>query len=73
MPASSSLDKRFSDVVGNLNFDNNKNFSLNYDYSLKENYKEFNFSEIGAEYYNNNIRFDINYLKDDKIGRERIL
>ena len=24
MPASSSLDKRFSDVVGNLNFDNNK-------------------------------------------------
>ena len=71
MPASSSLDKRFSDVVGNLNFDNNKNFSLNYDYSLKENYKEFNYSEIGAEYYNNNIRFDINYLKDDKIGGER--
>ena len=43
MPSSSSLDKRFSDVVGNLILDNNKNFSLNYDYSLKENYKELNF------------------------------
>ena len=34
MPSSSSLDNRFSDVVGNIYFNNNNNFKLNYDYSL---------------------------------------
>ena len=65
---SSLLDKRFSDVVGNFNFSNNKNFNLNYDYSLKQNYEELNFSEISADYKNNNFKFDLSYLKDDIIG-----
>ena len=49
MPSSSSLDKRFSDIVGNLNYNKN-NFELNYNYSLDQNFKEMNYSEIETRY-----------------------
>ena len=36
MPSSSSLDKRFSDIIGNMNYTNNDNLNLNYDFSLDQ-------------------------------------
>ena len=39
MPSSSSLDKRFSDIVGSLNYKNKDIFNFNYNY-IRSNFKE---------------------------------
>ena len=38
MPSKTSLDKRFSDVVGGANYKINDQFSLNYNYALDQNF-----------------------------------
>tara|TARA_B100000963_G_scaffold360919_1_gene393872 strand:- start:2132 stop:4531 length:2400 start_codon:yes stop_codon:yes gene_type:complete len=68
MPSSSSLDDRFSDVIGNMNYTNNSNFNLNYDFSLKQNYKEASFNKIDADFYNDYIKFNVKYLDEEKIA-----
>ena len=68
MPSSSSLDKRFSDIIGNMNYTNNNNFNLNYDFSLDQNYKETSFNKIDADFYNDNINFNIKYLDEEKVS-----
>jgi LPS-assembly protein len=68
MPSSTSLDKRFSDIVGVFNYDNNDNFKFDYSYALDQNYKETNFNEINANYSMNNVDFNFNYLEENKIS-----
>ena len=51
MPSTSSLDKRFSDIIGNVDFKNNKNFSLNYDFAIDQNYEEMNYNKVSANLY----------------------
>ena len=66
-PDTSSLDKRFSDVVGDLSFKKD-NLELNYKYSLDQNFKEMNYSEIETKYSFGNMSFNIDYLKEEKIS-----
>ena len=61
MSDTSSLDKRFSDVVGSLEYDTN-NLKIDYNYSLDQNFKEMNYNEVGAEYSVSNVKFNLNYL-----------
>ena len=68
MPSSSSLDKRFSDIIGNMNYSNNINFDLNYDFSLNQNYKETNFNKIETNFYNDHVNFNIKYLDEEKVA-----
>ncbi len=68
MPSSSSLDKRFSDIIGNMNYSNNINFNLNYDFSLNQNYKETNFNKIETNFYNDHVNFNIKYLDEEKVA-----
>ena len=70
MPSTSSLDKRFSDIVGDLNFKRN-NLALNYSYSLDQNFKEMNYNEIETKYSIGDMSFNINYLKENKISDEK--
>mgnify|MGYP001160206780 FL=1 len=65
-PDTSSLDKRFSDVVGDLSFEKN-NLKLSYKYSLDQNFKEMNYSEVETKYSLGNMSFNIDYLKEEKI------
>ena len=69
MPSSSSLDKRFSDIVGNFNFQNN-NFKIDYNYSVDQNYEELNYNEINTSYAVDNIKFNLNYLEEDNSSGE---
>ena len=64
MPSSSSLDQRFSDVVGDSNFKVNDNLELNFDFKLDQNYKELNSNELGAKinFYAMDFKFD--YLQE---------
>ena len=70
MPDSSSLDKRFSDIVGDLNYKNN-NLELSYNYALDQNFKEMNYNEIETKYSLGNMSFNVNYLKENKISDEK--
>ena len=64
MPDTSTLDKRFSDVVGGLNFTDKKNFNLDYNFSLDQNLKELNYNEVSTNYTINNIKFNLDYLEE---------
>ncbi len=65
MSSSSSLDKRFSDIIGNIDFKNNKNFSLDYDFSIEQNYQEFNYNKLSGELFTEKLNFNLDYLKED--------
>ena len=65
MPSSSSLDKRFSDIIGNVKFENNENFSLGYDFAVDQNYKEMNYNSLFAEFYTDQFKLKIDYLDED--------
>ena len=66
MPSSSSLDNRFSDLVGNFGYKNN-DLEIKYNYSLDQNYKETNYNEIEAGYNIDRITFNLSYLEENKI------
>ena len=66
MPDKSSLDKRFSDLVGSFNYERNQNFRFNYNYLVDQNFKETNFNEISTSYDTNNIKFNFDYLEDNR-------
>ncbi len=66
MPDKSSLDKQFSDLVGSVNYERNKNFKFNYNYLVDQNFKETNYNEILTSYDTNNIKFSFNYLEDTR-------
>ena len=68
MPASSSLDNRFSDFIGSLNFTNKNNLKINYNYSLDQNFKETNYNEIEADYTLGKINFNLDYLEESSIS-----
>ena len=71
MPSSSSLDSRFSDFVGSSSLNINDKVSLNYNFSLDQNYQDFNYNEIGTSFTNDRVKFNINYLEEkDHIGNQ---
>jgi LPS-assembly protein len=65
MPDSSSLDNRFSDIVGNFNYNKGDDFRIDYNYSLDQNLKETNYNEVNADYTLGDIKFNINYLEEN--------
>ena len=71
MPSSSSLDKRFSDIVGNMSFNNNKNFKLNYDYSIDQNFENMSYNKLSADFKTNTINFNLDYLEENNISENK--
>ena len=71
MSASSSLDQKFSDVVGTSNFKINDNYELDYNFSLDQNYKDINYNEFGSKINFEPIKFNLSYLQEKKhIGNQ---
>ena len=66
-PSSSSLDKRFSDVVGTLNFDNKDNLKVKYTCALDQGYKKTNYNNFELDYKIDNISFNLNYMDEEKL------
>ena len=60
------LDEKVSDLVGFSKYEVNNKFSLNYNFAIDQNYKEFNYNEIGAKTNFDKLNFDINYLQEKK-------
>ena len=66
IPSSTSLDQRFSDVVGEAKYNINKKLSLNYNFSIDQGYKNFNYNDIGADFAFDKVKFNIDYLQEKK-------
>ena len=66
----SSLDKRFSDVVANFNYDRGEEFSFKYNVLFDQNYKETNLNDITMKYATNNFNFNLYYLEEEKKSGE---
>ena len=71
MSSSSSLNQKFSDVVGSTSFQPNDNFKLNYNFSLDQNYQDINYNEIGTEMNFKPVKIDFSYLEEKQhIGNQ---
>ena len=74
MPSKTSLDEKLSDWVGSANFNVTDNFKFNYNFLIDENYNDLNYGELSANYSNNLIKFNIDYLKEDNhVGNQNYI
>ena len=71
IPSASSLDQKFSDIVGVANYYLNKKVNLNYNFSIDQNYKTLNYNEVGADFNFNDTKFNLSYLEEkNHIGNQ---
>ena len=65
LPGSTNLGNKVSDFVGSLEYQPNKNFKFDYDFSLKNNFIDKNYELYGFEFYLNNLTTKFSYLNDN--------
>ena len=71
IPSSTSLEQRFSDIVGVSKYKINNKMNLNYNFSIDQSYKDFNYNEIGADYMLDKVKFNLSYLEEkNHIGNQ---
>ena len=71
MADKTSLNEKLSDLVGTTSYNLNKNIKLNYNFSLDQNYNDFNYNEIETKINYGSLGIDFNYLKENKhIGNQ---
>tara|TARA_B100000780_G_C21125043_1_gene456215 strand:+ start:462 stop:2795 length:2334 start_codon:yes stop_codon:yes gene_type:complete len=74
IPSSTSLDQRFSDIVGKTKYKLNDNLNLNYKFSIDQSYREFNNNEVGADLSFNKAKFNISYLQEkNHVGSKELV
>ena len=64
IPKSSTLDKKISNIFGELNFKPIENISLNYNFSLTEDLDRFEYNSLIAKMRYNNFTTQFNYLEE---------
>jgi len=65
LPINSSLGKKTSDIVGNLNYNPNNFFQINYEFSQDENLKDVNYQLLKNEFRVNNFVSTFEYLNEN--------
>jgi len=74
IPSSTSLDQHFSDVVGKTNYHINNKMNLNYNFSIDQSYKKFNYNEIGTDVTFEKAKFNLSYLQEkNHIGNQEFV
>ena len=70
-PSFSSIDQRFSDVVGSSTFSVNENLNFNFNFNLDQNYKDLNYNEVSSDLSIGTAKFNIAYLEErNHIGKK---
>jgi len=64
IPSSTSLDQRFSDVVGEAKYSVNNKVNLNYNFSIDQGYNKLNYNEVGADLTLEKAKFNLSYLQE---------
>ena len=62
--SSTSLDQRFSDIVGSSSFNINNNLKLNYDFAIDQSYRDINYNELGTDLVFGSTTFNLSYLEE---------
>ncbi len=74
IPTNSTLNNKKSNIFGQLDFKPTKNFSLNYNFSLKEDFNTFEYNSINTKIDFNNFSTQFNYLEErGVIGKKNIV
>ena len=74
MPSSTSMDQRFSDIVGESKYKLSDNINLNYNFAIDQSYNDLNYNEIGADILMNKAKFNISYLEEkNHIGNQEYI
>ena len=66
MPNQTSLNEKLSDLTGKAKINLGNRLELNYNFNIDENYKDFNYNDLGAKLNFGKIDFDFNYLQENK-------
>ena len=70
IPNTSGIDGKTSNLVGSAEYTLSDNYIFNYDFSLDNNYKNFEYNGITATYKNNNFMTRFNFIETNgKIGQ----
>ena len=64
VPSSTSLDQRFSDIVGETKYNINSNTNFNYNFAIDQSYKKINYNEVGLDYKINRAKFNLDFLQE---------
>jgi len=74
LPIKSKMQNKSSDIVGNFNFQPNKNFKINYDFSADNNFDTMNYNKIETELKVNNFITTFEFLEENnEIGSDSYL
>ena len=66
MHSKTSLDEKLSDLVGATTYELSENIDLKYNFSIDQNYSDFNYNEVSAALNFDPIKFDFSYLMENK-------
>ena len=71
MADKTSMNEKLSDLVGSTSYNFNKNLDLKYNFSVDQNYKDLNYSEVGISKKFDALKIDFDYLTENKhIGNQ---
>ena len=74
IPTNSTLNKKMSNIFGQLNFKTNEIFSLNYDFSLTDDLNTFEYNSINANFNFNDFSTQFTYLEErGNIGNANVI
>ena len=62
----SSLDRKMSDVVGEINYNFSKIGNIGYKFLLDDNFNDLTYNEVSTELNFNKVQFNIDYLEEQK-------
>ena len=66
MPNNTGLNEKLSDLVGETNIKLSKNLNLKYNFSIDQNYNDFNYNEFQAKFNFDKLSFNLDYLQESK-------
>jgi len=71
MPSSSSLDKKISDLVGEINYNFSKIGNINYKFALDNNFNDLNYNNVSTNLNFGKVGFNLDYLEEhNHVGSE---
>ncbi len=74
LPIKSKMREKSSDIVGNLNFEPNNIFKINYDFSADNNLETVNYNKIETQFKVNNFVTSFEFLEENnEIGSDSYL
>ena len=64
IPSKTSLDQHFSDFVGEATYNVNEGIKFGYKFNVDQNYQDFNYNEVDADFKYESVKFNVGYLQE---------